>query len=281
MTRVAFQGERGAYGEEATIRYFGETVDVVPCKTFAEVFQQVASAQVDRALVPVENSQTGTINDNYDLLRQHDLYIIGEVNHPVNHCLMALPGQSLAAIRRVYSHPQALAQVEVYLRALGVEAVAEYDTAGSAKIIREQGLTGVGAVASARAAQIYDLAVLARDIQTIKENITRFAVLGREQAPRQAGLQKTCLVLTTAHLPGALYRCLGCLATRSINLLKLESRPSRGRPFEYVFYMDFEGHRDDVEVREALAEMGGLTSFLRVLGSFSRDLGGAPDAGGL
>lgn len=281
MTRVAFQGERGAYGEEATVRYFGETVEVVPCRTFQEVFQQVSSGQVDHALVPVENSLTGTINDNYDLLRQHDLYIIGEVNHPVNHCLMALPGQSLSEIKRVYSHPQALAQTENYLRSLGVEAVAQYDTAGSAKIIREQGLHGVGAVCSARAAQIYELEILARDIQTIRENITRFAVLGRERAPRRPGPQKTCLVMTTGHVPGALYRCLGCLAKREINLLKLESRPSRGRPFEYVFYLDFEGHRDDPEVREALAEMGGLTSFLRVLGSFPRDTGGSIEVGAL
>lgn len=280
MTRVAFQGERGAYGEEAVIRYFGETAEVLPCWTFAEVFQAVSSGQVDHALVPVENSQTGTINDNYDLLRQHDLYIIGEVNHPVNHCLMALPGQSLADIKRVYSHPQALAQVEGFVRQHGVEALAQYDTAGSAKMIREQGLAGVGAVASARAAQIYDLEILARNIQTIRDNITRFAALARDRASRQPGPQKTCIIIVTTHTPGALHRCMGTLANRGINLLKLESRPSRGRPFEYAFYLDFEGHRDDPPVREALAELGGMTTFLKVLGSFPRDLDNGGNAGG-
>lgn len=271
MVTVAFQGERGAYGDEAIQRYFGADVQPYPCKSFAEVFQAVAGGVVDFSVAPIENSLAGTINDTYDLLRQHDLYVTGEILHPVHHCLMALPGQSLDLIQRVISHPQALAQVDVYLRHLGKEIVATYDTAGSAKMIREQGLTGVAAVASAGAAKIYDLEILAEGIQTVKDNTTRFVVLSPTPGIKGPGPHKTMLVMATAHQPGSLYRALGALAERNINLLKLESRPSRNRAWEYVFYLDFEGHREDPSVRAAMAELVGHTVFCKVLGSFTRD----------
>lgn len=272
MPVVAFQGELGAYGHEALISYFGREAQPYPCRSFQEVFAEVSSGKVDYALVPVENSLAGSINDNYDLLRQHDLHVAGEVCHLVNHCLMALPGQGLRAVTRAISHPQALAQVDVYLRQLGVEVVATYDTAGSAKMIREQEMQGVAAVAGAGAAEIYDLEILARNIQTVPDNTTRFVVLSRTPAARAAGPQKTMLVLSTAHQPGSLYRALGALAERNINLLKLESRPSRSRAWEYVFYLDFEGHREDPNVRAALSELAGHTVFCKVLGSFTRDI---------
>ncbi|MBE3561494.1 MAG: ACT domain-containing protein, partial [Ktedonobacteraceae bacterium] len=180
------------------------------------------------------------------------------------------PGQQISDIKRVISHPQALAQCDVYLRELGVEIVATYDTAGSAKMVREENLEGVAAVAAARAAELYQLEILARGIQTIKDNYTRFIALGREPAPRRAGPAKTMIVMATAHQPGSLYRCLGFLADNHINLLKLESRPSRQRPWEYVFYLDFEGHREDPAVRNALADLAGHTTFCKVLGSFAQ-----------
>jgi len=273
VAMIAFQGEPGAYGEEAVLRFFGAEAEPFPCKSFQDVFTAVSTGQVDAGLVPVENSLAGSINENYDLLRQFDLYVTGEVCHPVDHCLMALPGQQLADIRRVISHPQALAQADQYLRRLGVEIVATYDTAGSAKMIREQGLSGVAAVASARAAELYRLEVLARSIQTVAENTTRFVALGRTPAPRTAGPQKTMLVMATAHQPGSLYRALGALAERGINLLKLESRPSRSRAWEYFFYLDFEGHREDAHVRAALTDLAAQTTFCKVLGSFARDAG--------
>lgn len=276
---VAFQGERGAFGDEAARAYFGEKesrgagrqVNPVPCKTFADVFRAVAGGEVDYGLVPVENSQAGSINDTYDLLRQHDLFVIGEFSHEVNQCLLCLKGQKLEDIKRVISHPQALAQSDVFLRELGVEIVATYDTAGSAKMLREEQLMGVAAIAAAGAAEIYDLEILARDIQTIKGNYTRFIALGREPAPREEGQAKTMLVMATAHQPGSLYKCLGFLAANNINLLKLESRPSRQRVWEYVFYLDFEGHRDDAPVRKALAQLAEHTTFCKVLGSFARN----------
>jgi prephenate dehydratase len=278
-TTVAFQGERGAFGDEAVQIYFGRDAgeaqsrpEAVPYRTFADVFRAVASGEVEYGLVPVENSQAGSINDVYDLLRQHDLFVIGEIGHPVNHCLLCLPGQQLSDIKRVISHPQALAQSDVYLRELGVEIVATYDTAGSAKMIREEHLEGVAAVAAAGAAELYQLETLASGIQTIKDNYTRFIALGREPAPRREGAAKTMLVMTTAHQPGSLYQCLGFLAANKINLLKLESRPSRQRAWEYVFYLDFEGHRDDPAVRSALANLAGHTTFCKVLGSFARSI---------
>jgi len=270
---IAFQGERGAFGDEAARAYFREqgeaTPEPVPYRSFADVFRAVAAGEVEYGMVPVENSQAGSINEVYDLLRQHDLFVIGEIGHPVNHCLLCLPGQQIADIKRVISHPQALAQSDVYLRELGVEVVATYDTAGSAKMIREENLHGVAAVAGVGAADLYELEILARGIQTIKDNYTRFIVLGREPAPRREGAAKTMLVMATAHQPGSLHKCLGMLAARNINLLKLESRPSRQRIWEYVFYLDFEGHRDDPTVRSALADLAGHTIFCKVLGSFA------------
>lgn len=279
IIEVAFQGERGAFGDEAARIYFGQReargskrqVNPVPCRSFTDVFRAVAGGEVDYGLVPVENSQAGSINDVYDLLRQHDLFVIGEIGHLVNQCLLCLKGQELKDIKRVISHPQALAQSDVYLRELGVEIVATYDTAGSAKMVRDEQLIGVAAVAAAGAAEIYDLEILAHDIQTIKGNYTRFIALGREPAPREEGQAKTMLVMATAHQPGSLYKCLGFLAANNINLLKLESRPSRQRVWEYVFYLDFEGHRDDAPVRKALAALAEHTTFCKVLGSFARN----------
>ncbi|HKV56773.1 MAG TPA: prephenate dehydratase [Ktedonobacteraceae bacterium] len=278
--RVAFQGERGAFGDEAVGVYFGKQLpggetrarpQPVPYRAFADVFRAVASGEVEFGLVPVENSQAGSINDVYDLLRQHDLFVVGEIGHPVNHCLLCLPGQQLGDIKRVISHPQALAQSDVYLRELGVEIVATYDTAGSAKMVREENLQGVAAVASASAAELYELEILAHGIQTIKDNYTRFIALSREPAPRTDGEAKTMLVMATAHQPGSLHKCLGVLAAHNINLLKLESRPSRQRIWEYVFYLDFEGHRDDQPVRTALADLATHTIFCKVLGSFAKN----------
>src|SRR5258708_20606864 len=158
---VAFQGERGAFSDEAVITYFGQQAEPQPHRTFADVFRAVAAGEVDYGLVPVENSQAGSINDVYDLLRQHDLFVTGEISHPVNHCLLSLPGQQLSDIKRVISHPQALAQSDAYLHELGLEIVATYDTAGSAKMVREENLQSVPAVPRPGAAKVYPLASLA------------------------------------------------------------------------------------------------------------------------
>ncbi|HEU5367799.1 MAG TPA: prephenate dehydratase [Ktedonobacterales bacterium] len=269
--QVAFQGERGAYGEEAVVAYFGAQVVPVPKKSFAEAFDAVVSRETDAGLLPIENSQAGSVHDVYDLLRSGQLFVNGEICRPVNHCLLCLPGQTLGQIKRVLSHPQALAQSDAYLRGLGVEVVAAYDTAGSAKLIREQELYGVAAVASARAAELYQLEILASGIQTVKDNYTRFIKVEREPGPAPSGQAKTMLMLATTHTPGALYHVLGEFAARDINLLKLESRPSREKPWEYVFYLDIEGAPQQEPVAQALAALKRKTTFLQVLGAFPRD----------
>lgn len=268
--RVAFQGERGAYGEEAVVRYFDAHAQPAPQLSFAAVFHAVASGEAEAGLVPIENSQAGSINEVYDLLRTAGLFLTGEICLPVHHCLLCLPGQELQAITRVISHPQALAQCDAYLRELGVEIVAAYDTAGSAKIIREQQLRGVAAVASARAAQLYDLTVLASGIQTIPDNYTRFVALERQPAPPTSAPARTVLLLITPHRPGALHQALGEFATRGINLLKLESRPSRAKPWEYVFYLDIDGALEQPAVAEALSALARKATSVQVFGSYPR-----------
>lgn len=270
VKRIAFQGEPGAYGEEAVLRHFGEQTEPVPCVSFARVFEAVISGETDGGFVPIENSQAGSINDVYDLLRSSKLFLTGELCLPVNHCLIALPGQRLSEIHRVESHPQALAQCDAYLRGLGVEIVAAYDTAGSAKAIREREVMGVAAVASARAADLYGLEILARGIQTVKDNFTRFVAINRNQGEVPSANAKTALLLATSHRPGALYSALGVFATRGINLLKLESRPSREKPWEYVFYLDVEGAADQPPLADALAALAESGAFIEVFGSFPR-----------
>lgn len=267
--RVAFQGEPGAYSEEAAVVLFGDT-EVLPCRSLREVFAAVLKEQADVALVPIENSLAGSIHETYDLLVRSPLHITGEVMLRIDHCLLALPGQELHAITKVLSHPQALAQCDEFLYRLGVELVATYDTAGSARAIRQQELRGCAAVASRRASVTYGLDILRAGIQTYEHNCTRFYALGRQPAPRDQGPHKTVLAFTAEHRPAALYWCLGCFACRQLNLLKLESRPVRTRPWEYMFYLDIEGHQDDIRLAQALEELALRATSVRVLGSFAR-----------
>ena len=273
MMRVAFQGERGAYSEEAAVTLL-DRADVIPCASLRQVFESVAAGEAEAGVVPVENSQAGSINETYDLLLTHTLYITGELNLRIRHCLLALPGQSVEDLRRVYSHPQALAQTEEFVRARGLEPFAMYDTAGSAKIVAEQRLRGVGAIAGRQAARIYGLEILAEGIETNPNNYTRFLSLSRTPAPRTAA-SKTSIVFTTQNIPGALHRALGAFAARSLNLTKLESRPRREVPWEYVFYVDFEGHQEDPDAGAALLDLRSVCTFVRVLGSYPRAAGHA------
>ena len=218
-------------------------------------------------LLPVENSQAGSINQAYDLLLDHDLRVVGEVKLRVRHCLLVPPGTAAADIRRVHSHPQALAQCERYLRNHGWEPVPAYDTAGAAHQLSETHEPGAAAIASALAGKTYGLDVLDTGIEDSPDNTTRFFLLGREEPP--PGKQnKTSIVFATMHTPGALYHVLGELATRGINLTKLESRPRRNRPWHYVFYVDLEGHWQDATMNRALLGLLTRTAFLKLLGSY-------------
>lgn len=265
--RVAFQGEPGAYSHEAALRFFGPGLALLPCRTFAEVAQAVESGQADFGILPIENSTAGSINAVYDLLLDRDLRIWGEVILRVRHCLLAPPGTTLSDIRAVRSHPQALEQCARFIERHGWEALAVHDTAGSARMLAERPEPGVAVIASRLAAERYGLAVLAEGIEDEPENATRFVVVSTQEPPRGAR-HKTSLVFSTRHVPGALHACLGEFAARGINLTKLESRPRRGRPWEYVFYVDFEGHWQDPPCQEALLGLLQRASFVKLLGSY-------------
>jgi prephenate dehydratase len=267
MVKVAFQGERGAFSEDAAAKLFGKDIDFLPCMRLKEVFEFVSQDKVEFGVVPLENSQAGSINETYDLLLAYPLNISAEVILRVSHCLMALPGEKLADITTIYSHPQALAQCDEFLSKLKVEVMPNYDTAGSAKMIEEKKLKRCAAIASKRAADIYGLDILAPEIETSANNYTKFVAVSKHRA-RRAQRNKTSLVFATEHKPGSLYRVLGIFATRNINLTKLESRPSRAKPWEYVFYADFEGHLDGQVCQEAIRELQKETTFIKILGSY-------------
>jgi prephenate dehydratase len=244
---------------------------MLPQPTFADVFAAVAGGRADYGVPAVENSTAGSINETYDLLVEYHARVFprGEYDLHVQHYLMALPGQTLADITTVQSHWQALAQCREYLDHLGVKVVQVYDTAGSAKLIREGELRGVAGIAPRRAADIYGLDLLAERIQTNKDNYTRFLVIGREEV-EPAPDMKTSVVFVVRDQPGTLFRALAAFAIHEVNVIKLESRPIPGHRWEYRFYADVEGHRDDSDVAAALSGLARCATSLLVLGSYPR-----------
>jgi len=270
--RVAFQGERGAYSESAVYTFFGAAAQVKPCRDLAEVFENVDKQETQFGVVPVENSLEGSINQTYDLFLTHDLKVCGEIILRVSHCLIANPETSLEAVKTVYSHPQALAQCRSFLERLGRELVPTYDTAGSVKMLKDKGLMDAAAVASERAAELYGMKILAREIEDNPANYTRFFVLSKEDSPK-TGRDKTSIIFGAAHTPGSLYHALGEFAKRGINLMKIESRPTKQTPWEYNFYLDFEGHRSEERCAEALKALEKSGAFLKILGSYPKATG--------
>ena len=266
---VAFQGEIGAYGEEAAVNFFGPTAEVKPCESFDEVFRMVEQGDAQYGIVPVENSLEGSINRVYDLLLGSNLRVQGEIELRISHCLIAHHEARLDTIKSIYSHPQALAQCQGFLKHLPAELIPAYDTAGSVKIIREQATKDSAAVASARAAEIYGMKTIAREIEDTPNNFTRFFILAQEDSS-PSGKDKTSVVFSVKHNPGALYDALREFADRKINLMKIESRPTRQKVWEYNFYLDFEGHREDKIAREVLESLENHTLFVKVLGSYPR-----------
>lgn len=267
MTLVAFQGEPGAFSEQAARQHFGAAIATLPCTSFEGIFAALEAGEADYGVVPIENSVAGSINRAYDLLLEHDFRVWGEILLRVRHNLLAPAGTTLDQIHTVRSHPQALAQCERWLNQRGLKAVPWYDTAGSAKELAEHPEPGVAVIASALAAQTYGLEVLAAGIEDLAWNTTRFFVIGRGEPP-VTGKAKTSLVFAVSHDPGSLYGCLGEFATRGINLAKLESRPRRNRPWHYVFYLDFEGHWQDPTCQQALVGLLARAAFVKLLGSY-------------
>jgi prephenate dehydratase len=267
MNSVAYQGEPGAYSERAVAALF-PGAEPLPCETVRLVFSRVTSGEAAFGVVPLENSQAGSVNESYDLLLHTSLLrIVGEALVRVDHALLGVPGARLEGIRRAHSHWQALAQCEDFLASLRIEPVPVHDTAGAARMIAERGDPHDAAIASVEAGTRSGLAVLAERIQTEKENFTKFAAIGTGD-PGLGPATKTSLVMAVLDEPGSLLSSLQPFAERHINLHKLESRPRHGKPFEYVFYVDLVAAVGDPELESALEEVAKHTSLLRVLGSY-------------
>ena len=266
--KIAFQGEPGAYSEQAVFNYFGD-VETLPCEVFDIVFDSVVSGASDAGLIPIENSLAGSIHQNYDLLLRHDLHIVGEYLLRVQHCLIALPDVTKSDLKKVISHPQALGQCAAYLRGLGVKTESVYDTAGSVKMLKESGDRELGAIASRRAAEIYGMQILEEGVEDNPENYTRFLAISNT-AFRPESEAKTSIVFTLKNQPGALFKALSVFALRDIDLTKIESRPLQGKPWEYLFYIDFVGATHEETSRKALDHLGEYAIMLRVLGSYPR-----------
>lgn len=270
--RVAIQGELWAFSHAAALRSLGEGIELQPRPSFDELFEAVASGAADRALCPIENSLAGSIHENYDRLSARGLHIVGETQLRIRLCLIARPGASLTSIRRVASHPVALAQCRGFFRQHPrLEAVTAYDTAGAVKdLMQTDGMASQAAIGPRLAAQHYGAQVLLEGLEDDPQNYTRFLVLAREPAPAE-GASKTTLVFTLENVPGALFGALQAFARRSVDLSKIESRPLRGRPWEYSFYLDVLGDPRGA-AGEAMAELRGLARELRVLGSYPEGL---------
>jgi prephenate dehydratase len=266
---VAYQGEPGAYSERAVRSLFPDA-DAMACESVHLVCSRVTSREADFGVVPLENSQAGSVNETYDLLQHTSLLrIVGEILVRVDHALLGMQGARLEDITRASSHWQALAQCEEFLASRRIEPVPVHDTAGAARMIAEQGNKKEAAIASVEAGTALGLAVLAERIQTEKENFTKFSAIGLDGASADLGTpDTTSLVMAVHDRPGSLLSSLQPFAQRGINLHKLESRPRRGKPFEYVFYVDLMAPADHPDVEAALLDVAEHTSLLRVLGSY-------------
>lgn len=277
--RVAFQGELGAFSEEAVRLYFGESVVPMPCRTFADVGRAVARGDADFGLLPVENTLAGSVVATFDVLGSEDLEVVGEVIVPIHHCVLGVPGATLKTVQRVYSHPVALAQcARFFAEHPQIEAVASYDTAGAAKEVADRGEPTEAALAGRAAAERYGLVILAANVEDRHDNQTRFLVVKQTGAetplPRRGGddgdaERKTALLVETENTPGALVRVLLPFANRGINLAKLESRPA-DEPWTYRFFMELETDAASPDARDALEEVRRRATALRSLGTYPR-----------
>jgi prephenate dehydratase len=265
---VAFQGERGSFSEEAAYKLLGRGIRVLPCETFTATFESVTRGRANYCLVPIENTLAGSVYENFDLLLANNLHIVSEVSLRIVHNLIALPGTTRKDVRQVYSHPVALAQCgRFFAKNPQVERITFYDTAGSVKMLAERRLPGAAAIASRIAAEVYHARILAAHLEDHRENYTRFFLLSKTaRVSRKAN--KISIVFSTRNLPGALYKCLSVFALRDIDLTKMESRPLRGRPWEYFFYLDFVGSMKEDRCKKALAHLSEVANFLRVLGCY-------------
>jgi prephenate dehydratase len=269
--KVGFQGESGSYSEaSARIQYPDPNYSFVPFRSFRELFEGVESSTVDLAVVPIENSTEGSVNETYDLLVEKPLYVIGEIYQKIHHCLIINKNSSPDEISVIYSHPQALAQCRKYIQNRHLESVPMYDTAGSVKFIKETRNASAAAIASKHAAQIYDMKVVEEDIEDNSNNFTRFLIISNRYDSNTDD-NKISVIFSISHTPGSLYSILKEFALRNINLTKIESRPTKNIPWEYYFFVDLEGNINDDKVSASLSAVKTATIFFKLLGSYKKD----------
>lgn len=275
---IAFQGERGAFSEEATRKLLGHTVDVLPCQRFEDLFRNLKEGRATGAVVPIENTLAGSVHENYDHLVNFELPIVAETSVRIVHNLIAPKGIGFSKIKRVFSHPVALNQcLDFFANNPQVEKIPFYDTAGSVKMVVEEGLTDAAAIASSVAAEIYGAHILKKSIESDRQNFTRFFLLRTPEYAKKNPIRppagtpwKTSLVFSTRNVPGALFRALSAFALRDLDLMKIESRPLRGKPWEYLFYLDFLGRVDSPVEANALNHLREIADFLRILGCYPK-----------
>jgi prephenate dehydratase len=269
--KIGYQGEKGAYSEAAIYQHYGKGIEAVGYETFEDVFEAVKNNKVDRGFLPFENTIAGSVVMNYDLLLKEDVFVIAEVFLKISHSLLSHKGNKLGNIKKAYSHPHSLEQCREFLKKHKIKAVPEYDTAGAAKLVKERNKKEEAAIASELCVNIYGLEVLEKSIETNKNNATKFfTFVTKDKVPKDLKKEKTSIAFKTKHYPGALINCLQRLAKNNINLTKLESRPLPENPWEYIFYVDFEGGIDDENVKLALSEMEASSTFVKVLGSYPK-----------
>jgi len=270
--KVAFQGARGAFSEEASRAFLGDAVEYHPRERFEDVFRALALGKVDYAVIPIENTLAGSVHENYDHLLNYSLPIVAEARVRIVHNLIARPGTKLSGIRQAISHPVALGQcLKFFKKHRRIRSETYYDTAGSVKKVMENGDQGLGAIASAAAADYYGAEILVRSIEDDRQNYTRFFLLRRKAGkirPKEGQVLKTSIVFSTPNKPGALFRCMSAFALRDVNLTKIESRPLKGRPWEYLFYLDFLGSPEEPNCRNAMSHLREMSEKLAVLGCY-------------
>ena len=265
MKHVSFQGERGAYSEAASISFFGNEIDAVPCSTFADALKNTENGSSDYTVLPIENSLAGSVGESNDLLLSTKLHVVGEVYHRIHHCFIG--NGSLEDVDTVYSHPQALGQCRQFIQENSLKTIPSYDTAGSVKIIKDLNKNSIACIASKNAAKIFDVPIIQEGIEDNTNNYTRFLIFSKEKNDKTKN-SKTSIIFSVKHEAVALYQIVNEFHQNKINLTKIESRPNKNTSWEYNFYVDFEGHQDDPSIRDMLKRLSAYSTFLKILGSY-------------
>lgn len=269
MKEIVYQGAQGCFSELASKKFFKEEVKRTGVKSFKDIFEKVKEEENTYGVVPVENSLTGSLHRNYDLLLEYDLWVTGEVKLRITHNLLAPPEANLKSIKEVWSHPEALAQCREFLSSHPeYKVVSVYDTAGAAKIVKEEKRKEVGIIAGPQVADLYGFKKLKGGIENHPNNFTRFLIISKERKIYTGKNARTMVVFGVKNEPGILFRCLSIFALRNINLTKLESRGVVGRPYDYLFYIDFEGTMEDESCSHAVETLKEVVTYIKLLGSY-------------